>query len=87
MSVSITRKKHGDHFGCRRIELLDIFVLFEIAILNNKLSGFSLYNFYLIYCSPYVFQIFDMALAPVLIQLVAENPSPQHTLELRKYFT
>ncbi|KAL9962591.1 hypothetical protein ACROYT_G031702 [Oculina patagonica] len=32
-------------------------------------------------------QIFDMALAPVLVQLAAENPSPQHTLELRKYFT
>lgn len=31
-------------------------------------------------------QIFDMALAPVFIQLVAENPSSQHTLELRKYF-
>lgn len=30
-------------------------------------------------------QVFDMALAPVLIQLVAENPSPKHTLELRKF--
>ncbi|RMX46711.1 hypothetical protein pdam_00015699 [Pocillopora damicornis] len=29
--------------------------------------------------------VYDMALAPVLIQLVAENPSPQHTLKLREY--
>lgn len=32
------------------------------------------------------FQVFDMALAPVLIQLVSENPSPRHMLQLRKYF-
>ncbi|CAH3143906.1 unnamed protein product [Porites lobata] len=32
-------------------------------------------------------QIFDMALAPVLLQLVAENPSPRHLLELKKLFT
>lgn len=30
-------------------------------------------------------KVYDMALAPVLIQLVAENPSPQHTLKLREY--
>ena len=30
--------------------------------------------------------MFDMALAPVLTQLVAENPSPQNTLSLRKFF-
>ena len=37
----------------------------------------------LLFCS----QIFDMALAPVLLQLVAENPSPRHLLELKKLFT
>lgn len=31
-------------------------------------------------------QMFDMALAPVLTQLVAENPSPKNTLSLRKFF-
>lgn len=31
-------------------------------------------------------QVFDMALAPVLIQLVAENPSPRHLLELKMHF-
>ncbi|PFX14631.1 WD repeat-containing and planar cell polarity effector protein fritz-like [Stylophora pistillata] len=31
-------------------------------------------------------KVYDMALAPVLIQLLAESPSPLNTLKLREYF-
>ena len=31
-------------------------------------------------------EVFDMALSPLLFQLVAENPSPRPTLELASYF-